>query len=281
MTRWTLIAALAVGCSRQPTATEEISGESMRPKVAAVAYGRVGSIDLDPGCSPADRNCAVAALVTRAAAKGARLVVAPEYGLAQRDLEVDPPVGARPDAQLSPIAARFAELAKQLAIYLVVNLQTASDLGTKDERIYNTLLAFDPGGQIVAKHHKFELFEGERKHLTAGQEVSTFDTPFGRVGLLVCADIYGDPRLHEKLVEEKGAEIVAISAQWTVADATRWQSAFARDWGVVVVASNRSGGVGRGSGIYGRDGKPLVISKSPRPAVLVAELPPNENAPGQ
>lgn len=268
-------AALGVGLWEARSGAAGPEGEQAEPaedpptvKVAALNYRGVSAKEL--GC-PGDDACALEVLVRKVAARGAALVVAPEYGLIQFDPEPDPKVGSKPsDAKAAPAQVRFAKLADELDLYLVINLQTFVE-----KKVYNTQVAFDPTGHVVARHHKFELFEGEREVLTAGDQVSAFDTPFGRVGLLICADMYGDPDLHHRLTQELDVDIVAISSQWTVPVAPRWLAAFAHDWGVYVVGANSSVGAGGGGAVVDPSGKIVARSGSlfERWPVVVATIP--------
>lgn len=237
-------------------------------KVAAVLSTERVSAAIVDDCGD-DESCRVEALVREAGREGARLVVTPEYGLAQYEVEPVPEKGSMParNSIRWPLIGRFAALADELDIYLVINAQTSDSDGAR----YNTVVALDPEGRVVGRHHKFELFAGEREDLTAGEAVGAFETPFGRVGLLVCADIYGQPALHHELMRELDARIIAWSASWTVEGATRWQAAFARDWNVYFVASNGAHGAGAGGGIYDPDGK--QISEDDRGPIVYGELP--------
>jgi len=238
-------------------------------RVAAIQFADVDADDVESECDPEDRNCALEALVLEAAEEGAALVVLPEYGLDQFDPEELPSKqGAPPDPARAPIAARFARLAKELQIFLVINLLTASEGSQR-----NTQLAFDPNGRVLAWHHKFELFAREKEHLESGNGVTVFDTPFGRVGLLICADMYGTPRKHRRLTHELGARIVAVSTYWTASHAHRWPTAFARDWGVHVVASNAGGGESAGSGVYAPSGTAVASSGQDEWGVVLADIP--------
>ena len=66
------------------------------------------------------------------------------------------------------------------------------------ERIYNTSFVFDPAGRQAAFHRKMHLFDidvkgGQRfmesETFTAGDSVTVFDTPFGKLGLCICFDL--------------------------------------------------------------------------------------------
>lgn len=226
------------------------------PVVAAVHYPTEDASVVDAECKKSEHRCAIEALVRSAAKAGAKLVVTPEYAFTQTGAE-----GAE------VLIARFGRLADELNIYLVINLQTS-----RGDKRRNTQVAFDPDGKTVGRHDKFELFDEENATLTRGNDTTVFDTPFGRVGLLICADIYGDPNEHAKLTEELGATIVAISSWWTVPDATRWPAAFARDWNVHVVFANASNGDGRGSGVFAPDGRALATSKDAKATVVRASI---------
>lgn len=252
-----LASSLLFAPAAVPAATDTVA-------VAAVMF----TGEVESGCD-GDSACAIEALVRTAAGQGAKLIVTPEYGFDIDVPESDPIVGEAPGSSTSaPTLVRFGALADELDVYLVIDLETR-----EGGHIYNTQVAFDPDGIIVAKHHKFELYGAEKDRLTRGTDVNAFDTPFGRVGLLICADVYGPPRLHERMVSELGVDVVAMSAMWTVAGAPRWQAAFAHDWQVPVVASNRSAGAARGGGIFDRDGQALARSESGHSEVVLAEIP--------
>lgn len=261
---WALAAALF--CLTASDAHSEQSEGTVR--VASVQAGDDAS-RVDASCAKADANCAIEALVRQAHEQGAALVVTPEYALRQSHAEPAPKLGDVPaDTGRSPLLSRFSAVARELGIYLALHLETK-----RGKRLYNSQVALGPEGEVVGVHHKFELFGSERDTHTAGDGVMAFDTPFGRVGLLVCADVYGDPRMHDELTREAGARIIALSAKWTVARATRWQAAFARDWGVFVVAANAASGAGRGGGVFDPQGQALAIDERGEGAVTVATIP--------
>ena len=238
--------------------------------VAAVQFAGRGTVKVDPTCSGSHVNCAIEALIRRAARRGSRIVVTPEYALAQRAPEATPTVGESPsDPARAPLLTRFATLANELDLYLVLNLRT-----NRNGKLHNTQVAFNPEGTVVGIHHKFELFRGEKRTHTAGDDVSVFETPWGRVGMLICADLYGDARLHDKLTGELGARIIVLSSMWTVSRATRWQAAFAHDWNVYVVAANTTAGPGKGGGVFDRSGQPLAISENGTDGLTIASIPP-------
>ena len=232
--------------------------------VAAVLYTGWDNPDLRLGCA-GEALCEVEMLVRKAHAKGAELIVVSEYAFDEHDPEPDPDVGTVPNDEHAPILTRFSRVAWELDTYLFVPLETR-----RGKDVFGTMVAFDPKGTIVGVHHKFELYDVETEDLSAGSGVSAFDTPYGRIGMLLCSDIYGDPRLHAELTQRLNAKIVVLSSLWSSYGADRWQSAFARDWGVHLVAANGAGGKGVGAGIYDPVGNKIAFDDSGYDGFLLA-----------
>ena len=133
-------------------------------------------------------------LIGEAAAKGARLVVLPEYfGI----------FGARATDKLAvreadgegPQQAFLARLARAHAIWLVGG--TVPLACADPTRVRSACLVYGPDGRRVARYDKMHLFAfargderyDEGKTIERGTEVVTADLPCGRVGLSVCYDL--------------------------------------------------------------------------------------------
>ena len=91
------------------------------------------------------------------------------------------------------------------------------------DRVYNTSFVFDGQGKIIAKHRKMHLFDIDVKGgqsfkeslvLSAGEDVTVFDTPFCKVGLCICYD-YRFPEL-ARLMALKGAQIIIVPAAFNM-----------------------------------------------------------------
>ncbi|MBQ3108159.1 MAG: carbon-nitrogen hydrolase family protein [Clostridia bacterium] len=64
--------------------------------------------------------------------------------------------------------------------------------------IYNTCFVYGPDGKLLARHRKVHLFDidipggqyfKESDTLTAGEDITVFDSPYGRFGIGICFDI--------------------------------------------------------------------------------------------
>jgi nitrilase len=86
-----------------------------------------------------------------------------------------------------PACDALGGIAADTGVYLAIPVNER-DGGT----IYNTLLYFAPDGALLGKHRKLVATGGERLVWGPGDgsTLFTFDTPFGRVGGLICWEHY-------------------------------------------------------------------------------------------
>ncbi len=126
-------------------------------------------------------------MIRKAAAGGARIVVTTEcfldgYAIADKSIPL-----ATYRALGEPIPGgkyyqRLAALAVELKIHLVAGMLEADG-----RHRYNTAVLIGPDGRLLGKYHKQRLGHEDVRN-TAGDRSSTFETPFGRVGIMICAD---------------------------------------------------------------------------------------------
>jgi nitrilase len=83
----------------------------------------------------------------------------------------------------------LADAAHRLGIWLSVGV---SELDTASTTIYNTLLHFAPDGTLAARHRKLMSTGGERLvwGMGDGSTLRSIETPFGRLGGLICWENY-------------------------------------------------------------------------------------------
>jgi len=100
------------------------------------------------------------------------------------------------DSVSQPSLKAMSELAVETSTFIIAGSIPEREAST--DRLFNTSVVFNPQGQIVAKHRKAHLFDidipgkitfMESKTLSAGNTVTTFETPFGKIGLGICYDL--------------------------------------------------------------------------------------------
>jgi deaminated glutathione amidase len=154
----------------------------------------------------------VFALLEQAAREGVDLIALPEVwplqGSATLIREAAEPVPG-------PRTERLAAFARQHGVWL----HGGSVLERDGERVFNTSVLFDREGQPVASYRKIHLFDAdppnavpsrESSVFSAGDQVVTAETEFGRVGLSICYDVRF-PELYRALAVQ-GATILFVPA---------------------------------------------------------------------
>lgn len=157
---------------------------------------------------------AIRSLAERAATRGARLVVFPEYSSYFAE-----PLGTEllKHAQSldGPFVAALAEIAHALHVHIVAGVVEQSD---DPERVHNTLVALSPEGELVARYRKQHLYDAfgasESQWMLPGSldEPETFDVDGLRVGLQTCYDIRF-PEVSRRLADA-GARLILVPAEW-------------------------------------------------------------------
>jgi len=114
----------------------------------------------------------------------------------------------------------LSKLAETCGIYLAAGTMPEKD---NEGRVFNTSYVFDRKGNKIGKHRKMHLFdiavEGgqhfkESETLTAGNEVTVFETEFGKMGLAICYDLRF-PEL-SRLMVDKGAKVIIAPAAFNM-----------------------------------------------------------------
>ncbi|MEI2618635.1 MAG: carbon-nitrogen hydrolase family protein [Thermomicrobiales bacterium] len=157
-------------------------------------------------------------LIDEAAARGARLVVLPEYvsflGPREQHEEVAEPIPG-------PTTERFAAKARQHGIWL--HGGSIHERSDTPGMYYNTSVVFDPSGEIIATYRKIHLFDidltgnvtaNESSTILPGDEVVTVDIDGHTVGLSICYDLRF-PELYRQLALA-GAEVLLVPAAFTM-----------------------------------------------------------------
>ncbi len=84
------------------------------------------------------------------------------------------------------------------------------------DQVYNTALFINPNGQIIYKYHKINLLVVEQEYYSIGKQLSVLDTPFGLIGINICADNYNDSLEIGHTLARMGAQIILSPSAWTI-----------------------------------------------------------------
>jgi len=174
---------------------------------------KVAVVQLYPKPMQIEANHAKAVdFIRSAASQGCHIAVLPEYHLTNW-LPDDP---------------NFASLCAQYQTYLDSYLNLAAELnicivpGTIVEKheadLINVAYFISNEGQILGRYQKKNLWHPERPHLTssAHEPHEAFNTPLGKVGMLICWDL-AFPEAFRELIAG-GAKIIIIPTFWNLSD---------------------------------------------------------------
>jgi len=189
--------------------------------------------------------------IAKAAGRGCQCAVLPEcfdlgWGLPDAFDYADTIPGER--------TQRLCVLARQHKMLLVAGLTER-----EGERCYNTAVIISGQGVLLGKHRKINVLRGvEDMVYTRGDRLGVYETPFGRVGINICADNFPSSLELGHSLAAMGAKMILSPCAWAVTaeDAAErkpyggmWLRAYeelARDCGVWVVGVSNVGEVGAG-----------------------------------
>jgi predicted amidohydrolase len=152
------------------------------------------------GRSPAENRVEFDPLIAEAARQKADLVVLGET-VPSANTKLDLAEVAEPIP--GPSTEHFAALAKRHALHIVLSIYER-----EGHLIYNTAVLLGPDGRLVGRYRKVCLPPKEAAGgVSPGHEYPVFDTPLGRVGMMVCYDGFF-PEVARQLAAN-GAEVIA------------------------------------------------------------------------
>ena len=107
----------------------------------------------------------------------------------------------------------LSALSRELGIYIV----GGSIPELCENKVFNTSFVYDDKGREIARHRKVHLFDIDIKNgqkfresetLCAGDKITTFETPFGIIGLCICFDF----RFEEmaRIMAQRGASAIVV-----------------------------------------------------------------------
>jgi len=222
-------------------------------------------------------------LAARAADTRADLLVLPEATYPAYWLESTQRYFASDVERTPQVIARYARLAAQHRLWLVVGIVEEADAP-----LYNSAAVFDRDGRLVCLARKHFLWDCDHNWFSPGRALTVFDTSFGPMGIIVCADA----RLPEitATLANLGATFILQPTAW-VNGATRpgdriniqpefLIAARAREFGVPFACCSKAGSEDGGlsyvgqSRIVAADGALLATAPLDGEALVVADVEP-------
>lgn len=183
-------------------------------------------------------------------------------------------------------------MARKSSVYVIANLgdkqpcdrDTDPQCPPDGQYQYNTNIVYDPSGNYVTKYHKYNLFYEYQFDKPGTFEVISFQTPFGKFGLITCFDVlFQHPTLD--LILKDNITDIAFPTAWMDAEpfltAIQFHSAFAIGLGINFLSANIHFPESRfhGSGVYTPKGAASYYYDNTNTSggrLLISTIPVNE-----
>jgi predicted amidohydrolase len=174
----------------------------------------------------------------------------------------------------------MSRLAKEYGVYIGI---TFPERDVATQIFYNSAFVLDPQGQLICKYRKIAA---EKRWARPGSPLQkgVFDTPWGRMGILTCADSFYS--LMPRAMALKGVDFLWVPANWPPGGGLDpkfiWRSR-ALENGFFVAACNRTG-MDRildcrkaVSYVFDPQGNQLLAASSPTSQVFFVVVPLNKH----
>ncbi len=210
-----------------------------------------------------------------AALRGADVILNTEMPLAGYSFLSREDIAGYIEPDTGETVVELARIAREYGKYIGIGL------AERDEATgiyYNSAVMIGPNGKPVCKHRKIS---SEMRWACPGRptQKSTFETPWGRMGVLICSDTYYG--LLPRSLALKGVDLLWVPANWPPGglDPKELWKARVLENGFFLAACGRSGkdrimdcreAV---SCVYDAEGRELFSSSSSESAVFLVDLP--------
>jgi len=148
------------------------------------------------------------AMIQRASGEGCAAVLLPEClnvgwtSEATRDL-AEPIPGAHSEM--------LAAAARDAGIHVVAGLAERAG-----DRIYNSAVLISPAGEILALHRKINELSIAVSLYHVGDRLMVAETPFGRIGVNICADNFPNSLVLGHALGRMGCQVLLSPCAWAV-----------------------------------------------------------------
>ncbi len=177
---------------------------------------RVAAIQMASGPNVSANLAETARLIAMAAKQGAKLIALPEFFAFMGVKDTDK-LSIREKEGDGPIQSFLANTAKKHNVWLIGGSVPLT--ASVPNKVRNSCLVYNGLGQRVARYDKIHLFGlnlgteryQEENTIEPGNQVVTFDSPFGRIGLSICYDL----RFPELYRAMSNVDLIVIPSAFT------------------------------------------------------------------
>lgn len=161
----------------------------------------------------------------------------------------------------------FSKIAAKNKVWIQFGM---AEVDSKTDKYFNAAVVINDTGKIAASFRKINLFKLENDFLSAGSTPVTFQSPMGKVGLAICADIYDYSLLGT--YRAQNVDVISLSTSWAQMNTgMTWFKKAAVEVGSYVLAANQT--YFPDSGVINRDGTTQSHIRQSRDSIAYGYVP--------
>ena len=237
---------------------------------------RIALVHLDVRYSkPVTNRENILMLNSQAALSGADVILNTELPVSGYSFNSREDIAEFVESVQGPTVSGLAEIAREHSKFIGIGLAEQDDA---TGIYYNSAIMIGPNGTRICRHRKINA---EMRWACPGdsKQENTFDTPWGRMGILICSDTYYG--LFARSMALKGVDLLWVPANWPPVgiDALEVWNARVLENGFFLAACNRTGKDrmmdcrNAVSCVYAPDGRLLFSASSEESSVFLVDLP--------
>lgn len=146
--------------------------------------------------------------IKKASEEGAKVIIFPE------DFITGPLIRR---VEFADREEKYRKFFQMLAKKYKIDVIPGSVIENREGVLLNTTYYIDYLGRIKGRYMKTNLWLPERRYITPGNEISVFNTRFGKAGLIICWDLIF-PEIFRRMVR-RGVKIIYCPSYWCQKDA--------------------------------------------------------------
>jgi predicted amidohydrolase len=169
----------------------------------------LGQIRIQPGQKDQNIATAVRAIDSSRQLHGADVVLLPEalplgwtHSSARKEAE------AIPDGEWCRV---LSQAARRNNVWVC-----SGAIEREGDRIFNSAVLINPEGKVVLVHRKINELDIAHDLYAQGDRLGVADTPFGRIGVMICADAFAKDQVISRSLAMMGAQIILSPCSWAV-----------------------------------------------------------------
>ena len=211
--------------------------------------------------------------IAEATSRGAEIILLPEaMPLGWTHPSARTEADGVPDGES---CARLRRTAKTHGVFVCAGI-----IERAGKKVFNAAVLINPAGKVIIHYRKIHELELAHDLYARGDRLSVAETPFGKIGLMICADSFAPGQSISRTLALMGAKLLLSPCAWAVPadhDNARepygqlWLDNYcpvARDFGVTIVGASNVGPITAGpwqgrkcignSLVIGRDGQEIA-----------------------